>query len=111
MRNWNIDSKLMCNKHLVGGHGEIHKSVANLRYTKNWTLSLTTKGFLEPQNFLSRHNKIAIEMIKRGMNHKSPLDVSNIDLPTSKVDINRSIKDLKERCPACRINLENKNEI
>lgn len=105
MRNWNIDPKLMCNKHLVGEHGEIHKSVANLRYTKKWTLSLTAKGFLEPQNFLDRHNKIAKEMIKRGMNHKSPLDIADIDLPTGKVDINRSINDLMERCPQCRANL------
>ncbi|UCD03925.1 MAG: hypothetical protein JSW73_05305 [Candidatus Woesearchaeota archaeon] len=106
MRNWNISPKLMCNKHLVGEHGEIHKSVANLRYTKKWTLSLTAKGFLEPQNFLERHNELAKEMINRRMNHRSPLDVSELYLPKGKVDIRKSISDLKERCPQCRFILK-----
>lgn len=103
MRMWNIDPRLLCTKHLVGEHGEIHKMIANLRNTRKWTESLTAKGFLEPQNALKRHDKLAKEMTKRGVNHKSPLDVAGVDLPKGKVDIKKSKQDLKARCKKCHI--------
>ena len=64
--------------------------------------SLTKKGFLEPQNALKRHDSLVREMICRGFNHKSPLDVAGVDLPVGKVDIKKSIRDLKKRCEDCR---------
>lgn len=104
MRMWMVKPNLLCRQHLLGEHFELHKAVANLDHSGTWAKSLTRKGFLEPQNFVKRHNKIVKEMKKRGYKHKSSLSYSGIDLK-GKVDINKSIRDLKERCKECRGNL------
>lgn len=109
MRNWNINPKLLCRQHLLGEHFEIHKAVGNLRHSGKWTISLTNKGFLEPQNFLKRHNQLIKEMIKRGFKHNSPLEIKELKLPMGKVDIKKSIKDLKNRCKECKKRIENLN--
>lgn len=96
-----IESGNLCRQHLLGEHFEIHKAVGNLRNSGKWTNSLTKRGFLEPQNFLKRHKELVTEMKKRGMNHNSKLDTKGINLPIGKVDVKKSIKDLKNRCSNC----------
>jgi len=108
MRMWMIEPGKLCRQHLLGEHFEIHKAVGNLRHSGKWTKSLTERGFLEPQNFLSRHDELAAEMEKRGFNHNSSLDVSGVDLPFGKVDINKSIDDLGVRCGECKVFTEMK---
>jgi hypothetical protein len=102
MRMWNIDVRKMCNQHVLGEHFEIHKLIGNLRNSRTWAESLTLKGFLEPQNALARHDKLAQEMCRRGMKHLSPLDVKGVKLPKGKVNIKKSKKDLIKRCKNCR---------
>jgi len=102
MRMWNINPKQMCRQHLLGEHFEIHKAVGNLRHSGKWTKSLAQRGFLEPQNALKRHNKLVKEMLTRGWKHQSPLDTEGVKLPRGKVDIKKSIKDIKQRCKECR---------
>ena len=99
---WNINPSKLCTQHLLGEHFEIHKAIGNLRHSRKWAESLTAKGYLEPQNSLKRHDKLAKEMLKRNMNHKSPLDIKEIELPIGKVDVRKSIKDLNKRCRECR---------
>ena len=101
MRMWQINPKMLCRQHLLGEHNEIHKAVGNLRHSGIWARSLVAKGFLEPQNFLKRHDELVSEMLGRGFNHKSPLEIKGLELPIGKVDVNKSIKDLKERCKEC----------
>ncbi len=103
MRMWMVKPELLCRQHLLGEHFEIHKAVGNLRNSGKWTKSLTERGFLEPQNFLSRHNSLVKEMKRRGFAHNSPLNVSNIHLETGNIDIEKSVRDLRERCSDCRI--------
>ncbi len=102
MRMWNIKPGKLCSQHLLGEHFEIHKAVGNLRHSGKWARSLTEKGFLEPQNMLRRHDLLAREMLTRGMNHKSKLDMKNAKLPKGKVNKEKSIRDLKKRCRKCR---------
>ena len=96
-----ISPAKLCRQHLLGEHFEIHKAVGNLRHSGKWTKSLTQKGFLEPQNFLSRHKDLVKEMKRRGFTHNSPLDVSGVELDVGSVDTKKSISDLKDRCKAC----------
>lgn len=103
MRMWMVKPKLLCRQHLLGEHFEIHKAVGNLRHSGNWTKGLTKKGFLEPQNFLSRHDELVIEMESRGFSHNSPLDDSGIKLEQGKVDVKLSLHDLKNRCSNCQM--------
>jgi len=58
-------------------------------------------GQIEPANMRVRHDELAEEMLRRGMNHKSPYeqpDLSHYDLDGFTVDINVSIADLCEEC-------------
>jgi len=102
MRMWNIKPSLMCRQHLLGEHFEIHKLIGNLRNSRRWGESLASKGFLEPQNALRRHDKLVGEMLKRKFNHQSPLDICGVKLPLGKVDVKKSVQDLKKRCKECR---------
>ena len=101
MRMWNVNPAMLCRQHLLGEHNEIHKALGNLRHSGSWTRALTAKGFLEPQNFVKRHAQLVREMLRRGYRHASPLDVSGIDLPEGKIDVDMSIKDLQSRCEEC----------
>ena len=103
-----IKPELLCMQHLLGEHFEIHKAVGNLKHSGTWTISLTKKGFLEPHNFLKRHNQLVLEMKKRGMNHQSSLDIRGIKFPKGKVDIKKSLFDLKKRCKKCREKMQGK---
>ena len=73
MRMWMVNPKCLCRQHLLGEHNEIHKAVGNLNHSGIWTKALTKKGYLEPQHFISRHNRLAKEMKCRNYNHKSPI--------------------------------------
>lgn len=78
MRVWDIDPKLLCDRHLLGEHNEIHtiwsiitnglKGFANHPETNRW------RGKLKA--LYLRHAATAGEMERRGFKHKSPLDES-----------------------------------
>ena len=113
MRMWLIDPALLCRKHLLGEHGEIHKHIPSFR--KGHKIDGRFEPVVQIQlNVLQdRHDELADEMLKRGYNHNSPL----VDIPDLKstypqyfdkcVDVDISIMDLIDRCPECRNNLKN----
>ena len=106
MRMWMINPKLLCNKHLLGEHGEIHKHRHNFvkRHKIDKRIEL---GQIEPSAMLIRHNELVLEMKTRGMNHQSPYEMPDISyLPASqrtfKVNRSAALEDLHRRCEACR---------
>lgn len=115
MRMWMIDPKLLCKKHLLGEHGEIHKHKHN--FEKHHSIkNRILKGQIEPSSMKIRHDELALEMLRRKYNHKSPYELPDISyLPKEeqefKVNINDSIIDIMERCEECRCNIMLKGEI
>ncbi len=107
MRMWMINPELMCNQHLLGEHFEIHKAIGNLKHSGRWAKSLAKKSFLEPQNALKRHDKLAAEMANRKMKHESPLKLDGVDLPYGKVNLKKSVQDLTKRCNKCKERIKN----
>ena len=107
MRMWMIDPTLLCRKHLLGEHGELHKFIPSFRKQYSVTNRVSPVVQIELSSYQQRHDEIADEMLKRGMNHKSPLpelpDFSYLPEEhfNAKVDKEVSIKDLKERCEDC----------
>ena len=103
---WMIEPALMCNKHLIGEHGELHKFLHN--WIKKHKIDGRIKGnAIEPLSYKSRHEALSIEMLRRGMNHKSPLEQPNFDyLPDYQkqyiVDIKVNEILISERCEDCR---------
>lgn len=76
MRVWDIDPELLCDRHLLGEHNEIHaiwsvitgglKGFSGHPETKRWQGKLRA--------LYLRHALTAAEMQRRGFKHKSPLD-------------------------------------
>jgi hypothetical protein len=107
MRMWMVPPVLLCNKHLLGEHGEIHKHRHN--FTKGHRIlgRLSPVVQIEPLAMAKRHDDLASEMLRRGMNHKSPY--TQPDLSTypdwqvhCRVDTQLAMRTLSERCSACR---------
>ena len=106
MRMWGINPKLLCDKHLIGEHGEIHKHRHNFVKQHSIAKRISPVVQIEPQNMEIRHNQLANEMTARGFNHNSPYELPDLSyLSTNernaKVDIQNSINDLTNRCPEC----------
>lgn len=107
MRMWMLDPQILCKKHLLGEHGEIHKHRHNFVKKHSITGRIKPIVQIEPQSMQSRHDALAQEMIKRGYNHQSEYvqpDISYLpqDEQIAKVDLNISIKDLISRCSECK---------
>lgn len=113
MRMWMIKPELLCGKHLLGEHGEIHKHRHNFEKKHKITKRISPVVQIEPASMEVRHNALAVEMIARGFNHNSPYeqpDLSHLNNEErfAKADLSISILDLKNRCPECANRITNK---
>lgn len=99
MRMWNVDPKRLCNRHLCGEHVEMHMFAGTLMKGKS-IQGYVNKGLVESQRIKERHNELAVEMVRRGMNHKSPLNFYTT-LQVGSVDVKESLIELTKRCSAC----------
>lgn len=102
MRMWCVNPKLMCRKHLLGEHVEMHMFRGCVLKGRSLDGYLK-KNLVEIGGIKKRHDVLAEEIQRRGYKHKSPLD----EVPYNKywftmVDIQKSLKELKRRCPECR---------
>lgn len=100
MRTWMIPPQLMCRKHLLGEHVELHMMVGSIKR------GLSIAGFVRDElidtaMLKDRHDIIALEMTARGYNHNSPLEYDDV-LGVGRVDPMRSIGELHRRCADCR---------
>lgn len=106
LRMWMVDTKILCKKHLLGEHGEIHKHRHNFVKTHRIDGRIFPQVQIEPMSMKSRHDELAKEMLCRGMNHNSPYEMPDLSyLPDThrfaKVDVKLSLNDLLNRCPEC----------
>lgn len=92
MRMWMVDPKLLCTKHLLGEHGEIHKHRHNFMKQHRITKRISPVVQIEPMQMEARHNELAAELIRRKYNHNS-------------------LKDLINRCPECANRINNNNTL
>ena len=104
-----VDPALLCKKHLLGEHGELHKFHHNFVKQHKMTKRCLLRQ-IEPMSMKERHDALATEMLRRGYTHASPYeqpDISYLSLSEqlTTVDIARSVEDLKNRCAVCYDNL------
>jgi len=76
MRIWDLEPRILCRKHLLGEHRELHaiwsiltngkKGYSRHPETMRWRGKLCA--------LYKRHLKLVAEMKRRGYNHASPLD-------------------------------------
>ena len=109
---WGINPKLLCKKHLLGEHGEIHKHRHNFVKQHSISKRIAPVVQIAPEQMEVRHDELAAEMIRRGYNHNSPYqqpDLSYLkkDERYAEIDTNISVLDLVLRCRDCAENLKN----
>ena len=115
MRQWMVDPRYMCDRHLLGEHVEHHMFVGTIN--KGTSIQgYIDNNLLEPKSLKDRHLAIATEMIRRGMNHKTDLPQCNIERLSeenrkAKIDRDRSFQDLMSRCPKCREKKEQNDRV
>ena len=100
MRMWNVNPKVMCRKHLLGEHVEMHMFLGTIK-KKSSIKGYIDTGLVEVHNIIKRHDIIANEMKKRGYKHQSP----SINLKlfrAGKVDKELNVLELARRCIDCR---------
>lgn len=106
MRQWLVDPKILCNRHLLGEHVECHMFVGTFR--KNKSISGYIKNnCLEPLSISRRHDELVEEIKNRGFVHKSSLPEYSISyLPEKEINHiicrDSSLIDLITRCSNCR---------
>lgn len=106
MRMWMLHPKMLCRKHLLGEHGEIHKHRHNFVKQHRITGRIYPIVLIEPSSMEDRHNILALEFKRRGYNHESPYtlpDLRHLPEAERKAKANRlyNAVDLSKRCSAC----------
>lgn len=80
MRVWDIPVQLLCWVHLNGQHREIHGIVGSIKNyynkgSKGYSNHPETKRWIGHEDILlNMHELTANEMLKRGRNHRSPIE-------------------------------------
>lgn len=106
MRMWGVNPIILCNKHLLGEHGEIHKHRHNFVKQHKITKRIYPVVQIESENMEIRHNELVNEMLRRKFNHQSPYSLPDLSYLSdneryAKIDVNNSIDDLINRCNDC----------
>ena len=100
MRMWGVDPKLMCRKHLLGEHVEMHMFAGTILADRSLK-GFLSKGLLETHSLRKRHRFLVREMKRRGYNHRSELP-SFIVTKLGKIDRKKNLKELASRCKDCK---------
>lgn len=112
MRMWMLPVQGMCRKHLMGEHVEMHMFAGSI------LKDISMKGYLanglfQPEDLRKRHDDLVAEMLRRGYNHKSPMQDYEPQLFCSltgeefsaKVDLIHNYNDLTTRCSDCAVKM------
>ncbi|MGZ4811492.1 MAG: pyrimidine dimer DNA glycosylase/endonuclease V [Terriglobales bacterium] len=100
MRMWMVNPRLMCRKHLLGEHVELHMFVSGIRRGLNLRGYLE-KNLLEPHNITRRHEQLVRELQRRGYRHGSLLP--NFDpVRGGRIHRRANLAELARRCKQCR---------
>lgn len=106
-----IDPKLLCNKHLLGEHGEIHKHRHNFVKKHSIKGRIAPIVQIEPMSMKARHDELTIEMERRfNKSYDSSFEQPNLSYLSdserlAKVDVGVSKAELLIRCDECRIRI------
>jgi hypothetical protein len=101
---WNVPTKYMCDKHILGEHVEIHMFIGSINKGKQLA-GYVSKGLLDAENLFNRHEQLVKEMTERGMNHRSPLPQFVIPDYENNVNPEENLQELFNRCLRCRGNI------
>ena len=97
---WSVNPENLCQQHLLGEHVEMHMFAGTIK--KNISIQgYIKKGLVNPKMITTRHEQLAQEMKRRGLNHNSPLCFDSSELPMTLVDVKKNEIELRKRCKKC----------
>lgn len=98
---WMVDTRIMCQRHLLGEHRELHGLAGMIRLDmKTWLNGYVRYGLVELNSIEARHQELVEEMEKRGWKHQSPIGKADI-AGDRVVDRHTSLTELLSRCEEC----------
>ena len=105
---WMVNPVVMCRQHLLGEHVECHMFLGHLKLKKS-VVGYIENNLFQPKSLKDRHDLLALEMQKRGMNHNSPLNEVDISYLSEEqkscvIDKKKSSTELFRRCSKCSTN-------
>ncbi len=100
MRMWGVPPELLCDRHLLGEHVEMHMFVGSLRKGIS-VAGYVRDGLVDLSRIRARHRELAREMRRRGMHHRSPLP-KHRRIRGGEVNVAANLRELSRRCPRCR---------
>ena len=99
MRIWDLEPSLLCDRHLLGEHRELHAVwsviTASKRGYANHPETLRWRGRLKA--LYARHDKLVAEMQRRGFDHRSPLDRALATGATRQTELLEPVERQRER--------------
>ena len=108
MRMWAVHPKVMCKKHLMEEHNNLHKFVNMIKRDSDLT-KYKVNNYLDPKAIPHRHGLLTKEMERRGISHVSPISARDIytkymnwNLVRIKLDSYRDVNELYDKCFQCR---------
>lgn len=98
MRIWDVKPEILCRKHLLGEHRELHAlwtiiTKNKVGYSKH---PETLRWYGKLNALYKRHDELVLEMKKRGYNHKSSLDVKSATGDSKQSDFVNTIREQME---------------
>lgn len=100
MRMWDVPPYLLCQNHLLGEHNELHKFVGSIIRGKS-VQGYLSRSLINPRKLTIRHDILAEEMLRRGMNHKSPLTIDCSQFSEVPISSQDNLTELAGRCEHC----------
>lgn len=104
MRMWCIPTNIMCTKHIMQEHKDIHMIVGAINKKIN-IQSFILNGYIDTDKIKSRHFELAKEIEKRGGKHISKLPVFSIKR-LSYLNKFANLDYLKANCKKCKLRIE-----
>ncbi len=115
MRQWMVDVRGMCRKHLIGEYRECFTIAGALR-AKKQVNGFVRNNCLELLSLQSRFDELKAEMLRRGYKPVKKFEMPDlsylkIKIIEAKVDRIASLKDLLDRCPECAESFRELNSV
>ena len=100
MRMWLVNPRLMCRRHLLGEHVELHMMVGCIVRGKSLAGYIET-GLIDTRLIRRRHLELVREMERRGYTHASELPAFKALGKGGGIDAAGNLLELRRRCKSC----------
>jgi hypothetical protein len=104
MRMWGVDPSVMCRRHLLGEHVEMHMLAGCVARGKS-IRGYIDGGLVEVGRIRVRHDELSEEIRRRGYRHESPLPQVSL-YSAGRINREENLLELGSRCPDCRERIE-----